>query len=89
MTLILPETMGSDPRYKVVGKLTRTESDTLVVGYAFDMRTNEIKAERVPNTCAGTEHHFVAHRLRDHASKPVSMRARVPVIDEDRGVAEQ
>src|SRR3990167_6530658 len=59
MTLILPEDFGSDDRYKVVGNLTRVEAETLVVGYNFDLRTNELKAERVPNPNKGNQHRFV------------------------------
>ena len=73
MTLILPENFGTDDRYQVVGNLTRVEAETLVVGYNFDLRTNELSAERVPNPNAGTQHRFVAYRLKDQASKPVSM----------------
>ena len=83
MTLILPERMGTDPRYKEVGRLTRIEADSLVVGYTFDLRTNELKAERIPNPQAGTEHRFVAYRLASQTSKPVSMVGRPPVLEEN------
>ncbi|MFP3756556.1 hypothetical protein [Cupriavidus sp. SIMBA_020] len=73
MTLILPENFGSDDRYQVVGNLTRVEAETLVVGYNFDLRTNELSAERVPNPNAGTRHQFVAYRLKDDANKLVTM----------------
>ena len=73
MTLIIPEKLGGDPRFQAVGKLTRVESDTLVVGYTFDLRSNELKAERVPNPAAGTQHEFVAYRLLNQATKPVSL----------------
>lgn len=73
MTLILPENFGSDDRYQVVGNLTRVEAETLVVGYNFDLRTNELSATRVPNPNAGTQHRFVAYRLKDQACKPVFM----------------
>lgn len=73
MTLILPEDFGTDDRYQIVGNLTRVEAETLVVGYNFDLRTNELKAERVPNPNKGTQHRFVAYRLKDQTSKPVSM----------------
>jgi hypothetical protein len=33
MTLIVPESTEADPRYQEVGRLTRIESDTLVVAY--------------------------------------------------------
>jgi len=74
-TLILPERMAGDPRFEAVGLLTRVEADTLVVGYSFDLRTNELHAERVPNPTAGTEHRFVAYRLAGESRKPVSMSA--------------
>lgn len=73
MTLILPENFDSDERFREVGRLTRIEADELVVGYNFDLRTNELRAERIPNPRAGTQHRFVAYRLKDQTSKKVSM----------------
>jgi hypothetical protein len=73
MTLILPEGFADDERFQVVGLLTRREADKLVVGYNFDLRTNELKADRVPNPNAGNEHKFVALRLKSQSSKAVSM----------------
>jgi hypothetical protein len=81
MTLILPESMGSDPRFQEVGKLARVESKTLVVGYTFDLRTNELKAERVPNPSTGKQHHFIAYRLADQTNKPVSISASPDLPD--------
>lgn len=72
-TLILPEGFGSDERFQVVGELTRIEAAELVVSYNFDLRTNELKAGRIPNPRAGTEHRFVAYRLKGEADKPVKM----------------
>lgn len=82
MTLILPGNMGSDPRFQEVGRLTRVEAETLVVGYTFDLRTNELKAERAPNPSAGTPHRFVAYRLAGQASKPVTM-SGTPVLPDE------
>ena len=73
ITLILPVSMGSDPRFQEVGRLTRMEADSLVVGYTFDLRTNELKAERIPNPSSGTQHHFIAYRLLGQSNKVVSM----------------
>lgn len=81
MTLILPAKTKADPRFVQVGRLKRVEAATLVVGYAFDLRTNEITAERIPNPRAGTEHDFVAYRLAGQASRPVSMASRLPLFD--------
>ncbi len=89
MTLILPESMGCDPRYQIVGRLTRIEAEMLVVGYIFDLRTNELKAERVPNPSAGTEHLFVAYRLTSQTAKPVLMMNRMPIIEESTGADEE
>ncbi|GAN82213.1 hypothetical protein [Acidocella aminolytica] len=88
MTLILPEDFGADDRYQVVGNLTRVEAETLVVGYNFDLRTNELSAERVPNPKAGTQHQFVAHRLKEQASKPVSMTG-IPVQHDENNLADE
>jgi hypothetical protein len=73
MTLIVPENMVPDRRFQKVGSLIRVETNTLVVGYNFDLRTNEIKAEQIPNPDAGVEHRFVAYRLITQATKPVSL----------------
>ena len=44
-----------------------------MVGYNFDLRTNELKADRVPNPKKGNEHRFVAYRLKGQAGKAVAM----------------
>jgi hypothetical protein len=80
MTLILPESFPADPRFQEVGRLTRSEAKELVVGYTFDLRTNELKPERIPNPRAGTEHRFIAFRLREQAPKPVSMLSKAAVL---------
>jgi hypothetical protein len=89
MTLIVPESIKSRSGFQKVGRLNRIEADTLVVGYSFDLRTNELQAERVANPSAGTTHRFIAYRLVDQASKPVSMAGGVPVLDENSGADEE
>lgn len=89
MTLIVPRNIVPDDRFHEVGKLTRIEAETLVVGYTFDLRTNELTAERIPNPRAGTEHHFVAYRLRSQTPKPVSMLSHIPVIEDTNGSEEE
>jgi len=73
MTLILPEKFVADTRYQMVGNLVRVEAEKLVVGYNFDLRTNVLNAECMPNPNAGIEHSFVAWRLKGQSNKPVSM----------------
>ena len=83
MTLIFPEDFAGDDRYQVVGSLTRVEAEALVVGYNFDLRTNELKADRVPNPKKGTQHRFVAYRLKDQASKVVALTGTAVQPDEN------
>ncbi|NJM11329.1 MAG: hypothetical protein HC889_05045 [Synechococcaceae cyanobacterium SM1_2_3] len=89
MTLIVPQMIEPDPRFQDVGQLVRIEAETLVIGYTFDLRTNEIKAERVLNPQAGTEHHFVAYRLKSQASKSVSIAAQATLFNNESGVTEE
>ena len=76
MTLIVPEDIESPDHFQKVGELVRIEATELVVGYTFDLRTNDLRADRIPNPRAGTEHRFVAYRLKTQASKRVSMVTR-------------
>lgn len=72
-TMIVPEAFDPAPNFKEVGRLTRVEAEKLVVGYSFDLRSNDLKAETIPNPNAGTEHKFVAYRHNSQSSKPVTM----------------
>ena len=62
-TLILPGEYDPGDNFINVGELVRREADHLVAAYTFDLRTNELWAERVPNPFAGREHRFRAWRL--------------------------
>lgn len=88
-TLIVPESIDPDLRFREVGRLTRIEADTLVVGYTFDLRTNELKAERIRNPNGGIEHRFVAYRLVGGATKVVSMAIDVSAHENDGGADEE
>lgn len=74
-TLILPGEVDPAGGLIEVGELTRRETEHLIVAYTFDLRTNELRAERVSNPHAGREHHFRAWRLgRAAAEARVVMR---------------
>lgn len=73
MTLIVPEATAAPARFQEVGRLLRTEAAELVVAYRFDLRTNELAAERVPNPRAKAEHRFVAYRLDNQTARRVTM----------------
>ena len=62
-TLILPIEQAPGDDFIDVGELVRREADHLVVAYTFDLRTNQLGVEEVPNTHAGREHRFRAWRL--------------------------
>lgn len=82
MTLIVPEGFASPDHFQEVGRLVRVEAAKLVVGYTFDLRTNDLRAESIPNPRAGTKHRFIAYRLKTQTTKPVSMVTRPDGITE-------
>lgn len=73
MTLILPGGIEPPAHFQAVGELVRVEADDLVVGYAFDLRTSELRAEYIANPGAGKRHHFMAYRLKSQSSRVVTM----------------
>jgi hypothetical protein len=74
-TLILPADALPGSGFVEAGELRRREAPELVVGYSFDLRTNELRPKRVANPSAGAEHVFRAWRLKGSPKVPVSMRA--------------
>ena len=74
-TLILPAEMEAGEGLVEVGNLTRKESAELIVGYSFNLQTNEIVPEKALNPGAGREHHFRAWRTHGSPTQQVSMRA--------------
>jgi hypothetical protein len=68
-TLILPREATPPAMFEAVGDLVRIEAAELVVAYKFDLRTNELLAEKIPNPGAGRQHHFKAWRLIGEAGE--------------------
>jgi hypothetical protein len=62
-TLVLPAEAAPGEGFQEMGRLVRTEAAQLVVAYKFDLRTNELLPETVPNPNAGREHSFRAWRM--------------------------
>lgn len=62
-TLVLPHDQEPGEGFVEVGELVRSESEHLVVAYTFDLRTNDLRTERVPNPNAGRAHRFRAWRI--------------------------
>jgi len=73
-TLVLPVDTAVPSGFKQTGRLVRTETDHLIVGYRFDLLKNVLSPKRIPNPSAGKEHVFVAWRLDYGSDQQVSMR---------------
>ena len=70
-TILVPKSWKAPKTLKTVGEVVRIESSDLVVGYEFDLKTNEILPRTIHNPSAGKEHTFVAYRTRTDSDKPV------------------
>ena len=83
ITLIVPDRIDADSRFQEVGRLSRFEAETLIVGYCFDLETNELKAQMRPNPNAGNEHKFIAYRLTNQGSRLVTMAGVTQALDKN------
>jgi hypothetical protein len=68
-TLITPADHTPGAGFERIGDLVRVEAAQLVVAYRFDLRTNDLTPDMVPNPDAGREHHFRAWRLKGETGK--------------------
>jgi hypothetical protein len=62
MVLAAEHDPGSD--FEMIGELVRVEAANLVVAYRFDLRTNNLTPDTIPNPDAGKKHTFRAWRSR-------------------------
>ena len=82
-TLILPNDISPGSEFRQVGTLIRRETENLIVGYTFNLRTNALTSKTIRNPAAGREHMFHAWRLKGSPAKPVAMREGPVELDED------
>ena len=88
-TLIMPFDERPGDNFEMIGDLARIETDKLVIAYRFDLRTNDLTPDTVPNPHAGREHCFRAWRLKGEAGdrcvemSPHATRAMPSVLDLD------
>ena len=80
-TLILPDDIVPGKGFVQVGNLFRREAADLIVGYTFDLKTNELRPAKIANPGAGSEHRFRAWRLKGSPADPVSMRSPKAVAE--------
>jgi hypothetical protein len=73
ITLILPEASSVDGRVISRGELIRVEADALVVGYSFDLQSNQLSTRVIPNPNSGRRHRFVAYRVASEPGSRVAM----------------
>jgi hypothetical protein len=78
-TLILPAETVPGSKFVKVGDLIRSEADRIVVAYTFDLRTNKLIPQDIPNPNAGKKHPFSAYRPEGRAGKSVSLKTAKPV----------
>jgi hypothetical protein len=74
-TLILPSSIAVGKEFVLVGDLTRSEAEELVVGYAFNLKTNDLVPQKVKNPEARKRHSFRAWRLKGSKPDAVTMRS--------------
>jgi hypothetical protein len=60
----------------------RTEVDSVVTSYRFDLKSNELQTTLVANPNAGTQHVFKAYRVEGDPLDSVVMRERTRVMAE-------
>lgn len=85
-TLVLPADVDPGAGLVAVGDLVREEARELIIGYAFDLRTNALVPQKVANPNAGVKHAFRAWRVQGPvAADPVSMRSFDPADLEVEG----
>jgi hypothetical protein len=73
ITLILPEATPADNRVVTRGELVRVETNSMVIGYRFDLQSNELSTQVIPNPNAGRQHRFVAYRVTQEPGPLVKM----------------
>ncbi len=80
-TLILPVELDVPEGFEEVGLFVRREVDKLVVKYEFDLRSNELTTQFVPNPNAGLKHSFRALRIIGSPRDNVLLRENISEID--------
>jgi hypothetical protein len=88
-TLITPVWL-EHPDYVVrTGELVRVEANTLVVGYRFNLHTNTLTPEHVPNPNAGREHRFIAYRIAGDNERKVGLRSVEVVVNQQEALLDE
>lgn len=74
VTLILPAAEKVTNTLRLVGRIERVETRTIVGKYAFDLKTNVLTTSEETNPTAGTVHRFCAYRAKGAPRTRVRMK---------------
>lgn len=74
-TLLVPSSWKAPKSLQNVGEIVRVESETLVVGYEFDLQTNNILTKEIENPSSGKKHMFSAYRTKSDGDKQVLLKS--------------
>ena len=80
-TLILPANIEPDDDFFEVGVLVRVEAEKSIIGYSFNLQSNEILPQQARNPTARTKHIFRAWRLKGSPNTPVTSRPAQSIIE--------
>ena len=72
-TLILPAEVDVGTEMTCVGSVVRIEAANMIVGYSFNLKTNTIILQAIPNPSTGCTHHFRAWRVAGSPGEPVAL----------------
>jgi hypothetical protein len=81
-TLITPASAIPPDFVTPGGELVRAEADRLVIGYEFNLQTNDITPKYAANPNAGREHRFVAYRMTTDNERQVTLQDVAAVVAE-------
>lgn len=89
ITLIARNEEITDPHLRCVGSFSRVEVQDRVVGYSFNLMTNEISRAQSRNPSAGSAHHFQAFRHIDDQGPAVTLAALGAAIEHDEADSDE
>jgi len=75
--------MKAQNGFKRVGEIIRKETDRLIIGYTFDLKSNTLSPQFVPNPHAGREHIFNSWRLKGGPEQIVKKRETISISTQD------
>jgi hypothetical protein len=76
VSLIAPEGFQPAASLSLKGKMTRTETDNLIQGYTFNLKTHALTPVCAPNPNAGQRHVFSVYQAGSSSGSEVSLRQK-------------